>query len=117
MLGGRRKDNFLSFPKSISAKWDANNIVQDLNSARRISQICSKVTTFSIAQSAGDVEYTNFISAEVYPANECPRYDTKQSDGEVPVMLELRRKRCTPSLPGPLWSGVVALDMSYLWFK
>ena len=23
------------------------------------------------------------------PPNECPGYDTKQSDGEVPVMLEL----------------------------
>ena len=23
------------------------------------------------------------------PTNECPVYDTKQSDGEVPVMLEL----------------------------
>ena len=39
--------------------------------------------------------------------NECPGYDTKQSDGKVPVM------RSTPSLsslPGPLWSGVVAPD-------
>ena len=23
-----------------------------------------------------------------HPTNECPGYDTKQSDGEVPVMLE-----------------------------
>ena len=45
--------------------------------------------------------------------NECPRYDTKQSDGEVPVILELWRMRSTPllpSLPGPLWPGVVAPD-------
>ena len=38
-------------------------------------------------------------------------YDTKQSDGEVPVMLERWGMRCTPSLPslpGPLWPGVVA---------
>ncbi len=37
-------------------------------------------------------------------------YD-KQSDGEVPVVLELWGMRCTPllpSLPGPLWPGVVA---------
>ena len=43
--------------------------------------------------------------------NECPEYDTKQSDGEVPVMLELWRMRSTaslPSLPGPLWPAVVA---------
>ena len=47
------------------------------------------------------------------PLDECPRYDTKQSDGEVPVMLELWGIRCTPSLsslPGPLWPGMVAPD-------
>ena len=40
-------------------------------------------------------------------------YDTKQSDGEVPVMLGLWRIWSTPSLPslpGPLLSGMVALD-------
>ena len=30
------------------------------------------------------------------PADECPDYDTKQSDGEVPVMLGLWRMRSTP---------------------
>ena len=47
------------------------------------------------------------------PANECPGYDTKQSDGEVPAMLELWGMQSTPSLPllpGPLWPGVVAPD-------
>ena len=45
-----------------------------------------------------------------YP-NECPGYDTKQSDGEVPAMVEPRGMQSTPSLPslqGPL--GVVAPD-------
>ena len=45
------------------------------------------------------------------PPNECPGYDTKQSDGEVPVMQELWGMRSTPSLPllpGPLWPGMVA---------
>ena len=45
--------------------------------------------------------------------NECPRYDTKESDGKVPVMLELWGMWSTPSLPsllGPLWPGVVAPD-------
>ena len=45
--------------------------------------------------------------------NECPVYDTKQSNGEVPVMLALWRMRSTPSLPslpGPLWPGVVESD-------
>ena len=43
----------------------------------------------------------------------CPGYDTKQSDDEVPVMLELWEMRNTPLLPllpGPLWLGVVAPD-------
>ena len=35
-------------------------------------------------------EYTDCISLEgEYSPNECPCYDTKQSDGKVPVMLEL----------------------------
>ena len=47
------------------------------------------------------------------PPNECPRYDTKQSNGEAPVMLELWGMWNTLSLPlllGPLWPGVVAPD-------
>ena len=42
-----------------------------------------------------------------------PGYDTKLSDGEVSVMLELWGMWSTsslPSLPGPLWPGVVAPD-------
>ena len=70
---------------------------------------------FYLAQSAGPVEYTDYTSAEGYnpPLHECPRYDTKQSDGVVPVMLELWRMRSTPSLPllpGPLWPRMVPLD-------
>ena len=45
------------------------------------------------------------------PPNECPWYDTKQSDGEVLAVLELWGMRSTPSLlllPGPLCPGVVA---------
>ena len=47
------------------------------------------------------------------PPNECRGYDTKQSDGKVPVMLELWGMWSTPLLPsltGPLWPGVVAPD-------
>ena len=46
-------------------------------------------------------------------SNECPVYDTKQSDGEVPVMLQLWGMRSTsslPLLPGPLFPGMVAPD-------
>ena len=48
------------------------------------------------------------------PPNECPGYDTKQSDGEFPVMPELWGMQSTPSLPSlpaPLWPGVVASDI------
>ena len=44
-----------------------------------------------------------------HPANECPGYDTKQSDGEVPVMQELWGMRSTGLLlssqahSGPEW--------------
>ena len=66
-----------------------------------------------IAQLAEAVEYNNWISAEEWDSqpNEHPGYDTKQSDGEVSVILELWGMWCTsllPSLPGPLWPGVVA---------
>ena len=45
--------------------------------------------------------------------NECPGYDIKQSDGEVPLMLEFWVMRSIPlllSLPGPPWTRVVAPD-------
>ena len=49
------------------------------------------VSTDNIAQWAGAVEYTDCTSAKGKnpPPNECPAYDTKQSDGEVQVMLGL----------------------------
>ena len=54
-----------------------------------------------LSQLVGAVEYTDCFSAEGYdphPPNECPVYDTKQSDGEVPLMLELWGMKCSPSL-------------------
>ena len=68
------------------------------------------------AQLAGAVEYTNCTTAEGYDLFPPPSvlvYDTKQSDGEVPIMLELWGMRSIPSLslvPGPHWTGVVAPD-------
>ena len=47
------------------------------------------------------------------PPNEFPGYDTKQSDAEVSVMLEVWGMQSTPSLPsflGPLCSGEIAPD-------
>ena len=67
----------------------------------------SKYSQFSVAQSAGTIEYTDCTSAE------STGYDTKQSDVEVPVMLELWGMRSTPSLQllsGPLCPGMVAPD-------
>ena len=46
-------------------------------------------------------------------SNECPGYDTKQSDGDVPVILGLWRMWSTSSLSllsDPLWPGMVAPD-------
>ena len=68
-----------------------------------------------MTQSAGAAENTDSISAK-----ECPRYDSKQSDSEASVMLELWGMRTIPSLPslpGPIWSGVVASEGSILWVK
>ena len=66
------------------------------------------------AQSAGAREYTDCTSAERYDSpNECPGYNTKQSDGQALVMLEFGGMSSTsllPSLPCPLEHGVVALD-------
>ena len=47
------------------------------------------------------------------PPKKCPGYNTKQSDGEGPVILELWRlcSPLLPLLPGPLWPGVVVLSM------
>ena len=50
----------------------------------------------------------------VRPPNKCLAYDTKQSDCEFPIMLELWGMRSTPSLPllpGPHWPRVVAPHM------
>ena len=52
--------------------------------------------------------------ARPLPHIECPGYDTKQSDGKAPVILELwgmQSSTSLPSLPSPLWRGVVAPDM------
>ena len=71
-------------------------------------------SNIEMAQSAGAAEYTDYISFKMLdPLNECSGYDTKQSDSEASVMLELWGTRITPllpSLPFPLWPVVVAPD-------
>ena len=54
-----------------------------------------------------------YREVKVPPLNKQPGYDIKQSDGEVLVILELEGMQSTPSLPslpGPLWLEVEALD-------
>ena len=66
------------------------------------------------AKSSGAREYTDCISAEGYDSLKgCPTCNTKQSDGETLVMLELWGMQSTPllpSLPGRLWPRVIAPD-------
>ena len=62
----------------------------------------------NFALSTGVVEYTDCFTVEgLEPTpNVCPGYDIKQSDGEIPVMLELWGMPNSPSLPsllGQLW--------------
>ena len=46
------------------------------------------------------------------PGNECPWYDTKQSEGEVSIveLWEVRSTSSLPLAPCPLWPRVVATD-------
>ena len=56
---------------------------------------------------------TSLQRGKTFSPNVYPWYDTKQSDDEVPVMLELWGMQTIPSLwllPGPLRPGVVAPD-------
>ena len=61
-----------------------------------------------MAQLAGSVEYTYCRGLRL--SQWVSWYDTKQSDGEAPVMLELCGMQNTPllqSLPDPLWPGPI----------
>ena len=71
-----------------------------------------RVSLKHIVQSAGAVEYIDCFSAEGKLPNECPDYDTKQSGGDIPEVVELWELQNTPSLPSlPGSLGVVAPDM------
>ena len=67
-----------------------------------------------MAQSAGSAECTDCISVEGFELPQrVSRYDTKESGGEAPVMLELWGMQSTtllPSLSGSLWPGEVATN-------
>ena len=65
----------------------------------------------------GSVEYTDCRDSDGLDSHsECPGYDTKQSDGEVSVILEFWRMRNIHSLLSPPRS-TLAGSGSYLWIK
>ena len=69
------------------------------------------VSVTILAQSAGAVEYTEVQRGKTPTQMSLLEYDTKQSDGEVSVMLELWGIRSIPSLPllpDPLGPAMVA---------
>ena len=81
-------------------------------------------TNFNCSVGWGCKIYWLHICREVRPPppNECPGYDTKQSDGKAPIMLELWGMQSTPSLPllpGLHWPGMIAPDraLSMGWKK
>ena len=59
-----------------------------------------------MAHSAGAIEYTE----GQYSFNECPGYDTKQSDGESPIILENAEDPFIAIPPRCTLAGVVASD-------
>ena len=79
-----------------------------------IQSLASHLTKHTMAQSAGATKYTDCIFAEALDSHiEYSGYNTKQSDCEAPVMLELWGMQSTlllPSLPDPVRPGVVAPD-------
>ena len=63
---------------------------------------------------------TAFLQRGKINLNVCPGYDTNQSDGKAPVILELWGIWSTPSLPslpGPLWPGGTVPDKGPLWVR
>ena len=78
---------------------------------------CCSAAAMLSGKTVTKANFTDYFSSLfMSPAslNECPGYDTKQSDGEVPAMLELWEMWSTPLLPllpGALWPRVVAPDM------
>ena len=62
-------------------------------------QLIINLYSIILIQSAGAVENTYCISAEGLDSlNECPGYDTKRSDDETLVMLELWGMQSTPTI-------------------
>ena len=80
--------------------WDRSVKYTNCFSTKRYDPECPE------AQLAGKkIPTVSLPSIKSSHPNECTGHDTKQSDGEVPVMPEIWRMQRTPSLPslpGPL---------------
>ena len=62
-------------------------------------------------RSAGAAWHTDCISAEGRnTSNECPKYNTRQSDSEATVILELWEMRSTPSIAITLRTTLARCD-------
>ena len=94
---------------AIQLYWHGNNIKVLLLLDKRDEN--SEVLIFIQFAQPCSVQMSNNLKK--IPPNEFPRYDTKQSNSEAQVIVELWGMRSTPSLPslpGSLWHEVVALD-------
>ena len=61
--------------------------------------------------------YPSLKTGKTPPTDECPGYNTRQSDGEAPVqdLWEMWSTSSLSLLPGPLWPGmVVPIRISFL---
>ena len=77
----------------------------------KISLSLSLCLSFSFSRVSRGCRVHNCFSAEEYDChNECPVYDSKNSDGEAALTLELWEVPLLPSLSGPVWPGVVVCD-------
>ena len=99
----RRNWKFIYFHEDINRYMDKINIVKSIfkQSIAGLSLGLQNTPTASLQRD------------KTPPHNEFPVYDSKQSDVEVPVMLDVWGMGSTSSLPsllGPLRPGVVGLD-------
>ena len=83
-------------------------------SQQKSNSSCKQWTVNKFRYFVGPVGYGSRIhrlhlcrGVRPHPTNECPRYETKQSDNETPVVMELYRIAITPK---PTLARVVASD-------